>query len=66
VGGLSEAVLHNRTGYVVEPCNSNAIANAVIDYFKQNREEEMKKEVSIFKKNFSWEKLRSHIESLQI
>jgi glycosyltransferase involved in cell wall biosynthesis len=66
VGGLSEVVIHNRTGYVVEPCNSNAIAHAVIDYFKQNREEEMKKQVSMFKKNFSWEKLRSHIESLQI
>lgn len=63
VGGLPEAVLHHKTGYVVEPCNSEQIADAVKDFFENNREEAMRREVSAFKHEFSWEKLRSQIES---
>jgi len=62
VGGLSEAVIHNKTGYVIEPCNSEEIARAVIDYFTHNREEPMTREISMFRNNFSWQRLMSQIE----
>lgn len=64
VGGLSEAVINHRTGYVIESCNSEEIARAVKDFFDKRREESMVKEVSLFKKHFSWETLRNQIERM--
>ncbi len=36
VGGLGEIIPHQKAGYVVEP-NGKAIAESIIDYFKNNR-----------------------------
>jgi len=38
VGGLPEVVVHEKTGYLVEPQNPEAIAGAVINYFQENKE----------------------------
>lgn len=53
VGGLSEIVQHGRVGYVVER-SSDEIANAIIDFYEKNKEEEFSKNVSADKEKFSW------------
>ncbi len=56
VGGLPEIVPDGKAGYVVDP-NSEAITNAIKDFFSNDRlsffEENVRKE----KKRFSWENL---------
>lgn len=54
VGGLSEIIIDNKVGYVVEP-NSKQIADAIFNYFDKNLEEEFTNNVKEEKKRFSWE-----------
>ena len=53
VGGLSEIVAHERVGYVVEK-KSEAIANAITDFYLHQRESEFSKNVLIDSHKFSW------------
>lgn len=55
VGGLPEIVDHEKTGYVVE-VSEYAIAEAIDNYYTNNRESEMSKNVIKEKHRFSWEK----------
>lgn len=61
VGGLSEIVPDGKCGYVVksEPVS---IANAIIDYFSNNRKEEFTKNVREEKAKFTWDKLTESIK----
>lgn len=54
VGGLAEIVPHNKVGYVVEP-NAKPIADALIDFYTNNREAEMIANTAIEKQKYSWE-----------
>lgn len=63
VGGLAETVPHNEVGYVCQR-DSKVIAEALNDFYTNNREEVFSKNAEQFKKNFSWEKIMSAIESL--
>ena len=56
VGGLPEIVTDGKSGYVVEPVPSS-IAEAMTDFFENNKEAEMRKAVEEEKKRFSWENL---------
>ena len=56
VGGLPEIVTQGVSGYVVEP-ESGAIAEAMRDFFDNNREQTMREGVVAEKKRFSWEYL---------
>jgi glycosyltransferase involved in cell wall biosynthesis len=62
VGGLGEVVHDNVTGFVVEPNNADAIANAVRRYFDENREAEFAAKVELEKKKYSWETMTNAIE----
>ena len=53
VGGLSEIVAHERVGYVVEK-KSEAIANAISDFYLHQRESEFSRNVLIDSHKFSW------------
>lgn len=55
VGGLSEIVPNNKVGYVTK-ISSQEIANAIVDFYENNREDEFIKNVINEKKRFSWEK----------
>jgi glycosyltransferase involved in cell wall biosynthesis len=55
VGGLSEVVIDNKTGFVVKPENPSAIAEAVIRYYKENKEDEFVNNVKEEKKKYEWE-----------
>ena len=63
VGGLKEIVLHNMVGYVCEP-NESSVADALVDFFTNNRESEFIKGVKDEKKKYSWDKMIENIKSL--
>lgn len=63
VGGLAEVVVHNKTGFVVKSQDPKELANAVIRFYLENKEEEFSKNINDEKKIYSWENLISAIES---
>lgn len=64
VGGLPEVVTEEKTGYVVPPMNSDKLAEAVIRFFEENREEEFAKNIEQEKERFSWNKMVEEIIEL--
>jgi glycosyltransferase involved in cell wall biosynthesis len=63
VGGLPEMVPHQIVGYVA-PVDSNEIANALTDFYTNNREEEFKANLKIEKQKYLWDKLTTKIITL--
>lgn len=63
VGGLAEIIPHNKVGYV---CNINTkeIADSIIDFYCNNREEEFHINTKKKKKQFTWEKLVEGVDNL--
>jgi glycosyltransferase involved in cell wall biosynthesis len=64
VGGLPEVVEEGVTGYLVPPQDSLSISNAVLDFYKRNREAEMSEAVCLKRSAFSWKRLCQTIEEL--
>lgn len=64
VGGLPEMVPNNKVGYVVEP-DASAIADAIADFFDNNRSESMTSSIKDEKKRFSWQNLVRDIIDVQ-
>ena len=60
VGGLSEIVPHGKCGYVVKP-EAREVANAIDDYFTNNRQEQYTAGVREEKAKFTWNKLTESI-----
>ncbi len=56
VGGLAEIVPHGKAGYVV-PVDTKAIADAIVDFFENERASAFSAGVAEGKKNFSWAKM---------
>ena len=56
VGGLSEIVKHEENGLLVEPENPEALAEAIIDYFKSQKEVIFTSKIREFQELFSWER----------
>lgn len=56
VGGLGEIVHDHKMGYAVEP-NADAIAEALTDYYTQNRQANYTEYLILQKENYSWAKL---------
>jgi D-inositol-3-phosphate glycosyltransferase len=56
VGGLREIVKDQKCGYVVKP-EVEAIADAVVDFFENDRKETFKEGVKQEKQKFSWDKM---------
>jgi len=57
VGGLPDAVDNMKTGYIVEPLHPELIADAVADFFDNNRAAEFKQNVIDSAYKFSWERM---------
>ncbi len=63
VGGLPEIVPHMKTGYVVD-VDPLKIADGIVDFYENNREEEMIANCRIEKKKYSWETMLEKIDML--
>lgn len=64
VGGLPDVVFDGITGYVVEPFRPDLIADAIIDFFNNNKAEELSKGVNDEKYRYSWERMEEVIMDL--
>ncbi len=64
VGGLPDVVTDGKTGYLVEPENPQAIADAVIRFFTDKRTEEFENSVKEENYKFSWNRMVENIEEL--
>ena len=60
---LADIVPNGVVGYVVEP-KPKDIADAIVDFYENNRREEFERNVAIEKQKFSWVNLTKTIESL--
>jgi glycosyltransferase involved in cell wall biosynthesis len=63
VGGLPEIVPHLKTGYVVE-VDSKSIADAIVDFYAQQREASFVQHCKEEKKKYQWETLLQKIDEL--
>jgi len=61
VGGLSETIPHGKVGYVVNP-GPPAIAEAIIDFYENDRLEYFTQNVIAEKEKFSWGNMVETIE----
>lgn len=64
VGGLPEAVRDGETGFLVEPRNPVAIAEAIIRFYRDRLEEPFKERIRQLHGDFSWNDLATTIESV--
>lgn len=63
VGGLPEMIPHGKVGYVVEP-DAREIADALVDFYENSREQEFIPFVEEEKKKYSWQTMLDAIEQL--
>lgn len=63
VGGLGEIILHGKSGYVVEP-NAKEIADSIVDYYENMREESFVKATIEEKKKYGWDVMVENVETL--
>lgn len=63
VGGLGEIVHHQQMGYVVQP-DASAIADAVYDFFANERSVPFTQAVRIEKEKYSWDRLTAALVDL--
>ena len=64
-GGLTEYVDHKKNGYVVD-CNAKMIADSILDYFENDREEYFSSNLKSKLIEFSWSKLLGNFEKLYL
>lgn len=64
VGGLPEVVINNKTGYLVNPKDSNALADAIVTFFKENKAIEFQMEIQQEAYKYSWDRMAEIIDEL--
>ena len=64
VGGLPEIVDHGKTGYIVPAEDPEALAEVVVSYFTEDREQEFSENIRKKKDEYSWERFAEAIEGL--
>ena len=63
VGGLGEIIPDGKVGYVVEP-NTSSIADALVDFYENNRYETFVGGVKEEKKRYKWSNMTDAIKQL--
>ena len=66
VGSLPEVVEDGTTGYLVNPGNSQELAQAIVRFFAEGKGPEFIRNIRLTKERFSWDRLVALIEDLQI
>lgn len=64
VGGLPDVVIDGKTGYVVEPFNPRAISDTVINFYKENKEQEFISGVQSEAYKYDWDRMNEAIQTL--
>jgi glycosyltransferase involved in cell wall biosynthesis len=64
VGGLPEVVLDGKTGFIVPPEDSPALAGAVVRFFDEDRAADFAAGVAGEKEKYSWDRMAKAIEWL--
>jgi glycosyltransferase involved in cell wall biosynthesis len=64
VGGLSEVIINNSTGFIVEPKNISALSESVLKYYEENLEDLFSTNISEEKKKYEWSNFVKDIEEL--
>lgn len=62
VGGLPDVVEDGETGYIVEPENPQAIAEAVVRFFREDQAQRMQENIGKEAYRFSWERMAEAVE----
>lgn len=63
VGGLKEIVPHKKVGYVVD-VNAAEVANAIVDFYDNDRVKDFAKHIKEEKKKYLWNRMTSTIKEL--
>ena len=63
VGGLAEIIPDQKVGYVVEP-EPKEIANALLNFFENDKAKLFEENIKIEKKKYSWSKMIESIEKV--
>ncbi|MEI6749009.1 MAG: glycosyltransferase [Bacteroidota bacterium] len=63
VGGLGEFVPHGEVGYVVKPDNK-AVADAIVSFYDENREEFFISNIKSIKDRYSWKYFLDNLKAL--
>ena len=63
VGGLSEIVPHNKVGYVCD-INTKDIADCIVEFYSEQKEEEFTKNTKEEKTRFTWSELVKGVDNL--
>ena len=63
VGGLAEIIPDGKVGYVVE-VGPIQIADALVDFYTNNRAEKFIENIKVEKQNFSWSRMTEAIDGL--
>lgn len=63
VGGLAEIIPNGKVGYVVEVCPKQ-IADALVDFYTNNRAEKFIENIKVEKQNFSWSRMTGAIDGI--
>jgi glycosyltransferase involved in cell wall biosynthesis len=59
---LGEVIGEGKTGFLVPPESPDAIADAVVGFFEQGRDEEFARNIEAEKMNYSWERFIERVE----
>jgi glycosyltransferase involved in cell wall biosynthesis len=64
VGGLGEVVLDGVTGFLVPPGDAAALADRIVRFYDEGKEDVFRRNIQQEKKKYSWEALAGAIEEL--
>ncbi len=62
VGGLPEIVPNNKVGFVVAP-DEHAVAQAIITFYSENKEQDFIQHIIEEKKKYSWQAMVEKVKS---
>ena len=64
VGGLPDVVTDEKTGYVVEPKNSAALAEGIVKFFREEQAEQFHQNIVEEAEKYSWSRMTDTVEEL--
>lgn len=64
VGGLPEVVIHEKTGYIVPPKDSDALADSIIRFYQEHSMETFASGIRQEADRYSWDRITETIDEL--